>query len=244
MKDKKEIFARAVILQGFDDRVVLEMDWGDNTRPIKEREEERVMMREWFSDKGYDSYMTEEEKAFFELPIGEKKFKKNELEMMDVRCKAMDIILWALQISELTDLTEYAIKNNHEVLNICREHNYLSEVEKYSLRSADELELQKDIEFLWNWRMNKVDIKATKGANHHITDMIEAEFGNRYDEAIKSISLYKPKIKTSSADFVTWNLVVRELYKWQILLLKGTTYWRYHTLCWILDDEMNWQEES
>ena len=240
MRSIREIFARAVILQCFDDRIVLEMNWGEFTRPIKEREDERILMRNWLGDKGYDRYMTNEERAFFELPVGEKSYKKNELEMMDVRCKAMDIILWAMQIAELTDLSQFAVKDYHKFLNIRREHEFLSEVDKCSLRSADELNSQKDIEFLWNWRMNQVDIRATKGANHSITDMIESEFGERYQEALKYIELYIPKIKTSSSDFVTCHLVVRELYKWQIQLLKGTTYWRYHAISWMLDDEMEW----
>ena len=91
MRSIREIFARAVILQCFDDRIVLEMNRGEFTRPIKEREDERILMRNWLGDKGYDPYMTNEERAFFELPVGEKSYKKNELEMMDVRCKAMDI---------------------------------------------------------------------------------------------------------------------------------------------------------
>ena len=240
MRNIKEIFARAVILQCFDDRIVLEMNWGESTRPIKKREYERILILNWLDDKGYDSYMTEEERAFFELPVGEKNYKKDELEMMDVRCKAMDIILWALQIAELPDLSRFAVNDNHKLLNICRKHEFLSEVDKCSIRSADELSSQKDIEFLWNWRMNQLDIRATKGANHSIIDMIESEFGERYQEALKSIELYKPKIKTSPSDFVTCHLVVRELYKWQIQLLKGTTYWRYHAISWMLDDEMKW----
>jgi hypothetical protein len=240
MRDKREIYARAVILQCFDDRAVLEMDWGESTRPIKEREDERILMRNWLSNKGYDPYMTDEERAFFELPVGEKKFKKNELELMDVRCKATDIILWALQIAELPDLSQFAVIDNHKSLNICREHDFFSEADKCSIRYADELNFQKDIEFLWSWRMNQVDIHATKGANHNITDMIESEFGDRYQEALKGIELYMPKIKTSSSDFVTCHLVVRELYKWQIQMLKGTTYWRYHAVSWILDEGMVW----
>ena len=139
MRSIREIFARAVILQCFDDRIVLEMNRGEFTRPIKEREDERILMRNWLGDKGYDPYMTNEERAFFELPVGEKSYKKNELEMMDVRCKAMDIILWAMQIAELTDLSQFAVKDYHKFLNIRREHEFLSEVDKCSLRSADEL---------------------------------------------------------------------------------------------------------
>lgn len=184
--------------------------------------------------------MTDEERAFFELPVGEKKFKKNELELMDVRCKATDIILWALQIAELPDLSQFAVIDNHKSLNIYREHDFFSEADKCSIRYADELNFQKDIEFLWSWRMNQVDIHATKGANNNITDMIESEFGDRYQETLKGIELYMPKIKTSSSDFVTCHLVVRELYKWQIQMLKGTTYWRYHAVSWILDEGMVW----
>lgn len=43
MRDKREIYARAVILQCFDDRAVLEMDWGEFSRPIKEREDEGMV---------------------------------------------------------------------------------------------------------------------------------------------------------------------------------------------------------
>ena len=46
MRSIREIFARAVILQCFDDRIVLEMNWGEFTRPIKEREDERILMRD------------------------------------------------------------------------------------------------------------------------------------------------------------------------------------------------------
>ena len=242
MRSEKVIFARAVILQCFDDRIILEMDWGKSTRPISEREADRIGIRNWLRNKGYDPYMTADEKAFFELPVGKASFQKNELERMDIRCKSSDIILWGLDLREQNDLSQFSVNDNHKVLNICPEHDFTAEAGKCVLRSVDEFNCRKDVEFLWYWRMNQMDARATKGANHHITDMIEHEFGNQYQDALHHIELYTPKVSTSSSDFVVCNLVVRELYRWQIQLLKTITYWRYQAILWMTDKNMKWDE--
>lgn len=242
MKCVKDIFARAVILQCYDDRIVLEMDLGKSTRSISEREGDRILMWNWLKNKGYESYITTDEKAFFELPVGKASFKKNELEMMDVRCKSSDIILWGLNLKDKIDLSQFSVNDNHKALNICHEHNFLTETNKCVLRSVNEFSCQMDVEFLWNWRMNQIDVRATKGAKHNITDMIVDEFGNRYKDALNNIEIYTPKISTSSSDFIICNLVVRELYKWQIQLLKGITYWRYQSILWMIDENMKWNE--
>ena len=72
--------------------------------------------------------------------------------------------------------------------------------------------------------------------------MLGKECGEKYKDAISNIELYIPNISTSSSDFVICNLVVRELYKWQIQLLKGITYWRYQAISWMLDENKKWDE--
>ena len=214
------------------------MDWGTETRAIQECETDRKHILNWLQDKGYYSYTTGEEQAMFELPVGAKKFKKDELIEIDVQSKAMDILLWTLcKTSLIPDLSEAAISDNHKILNISRDHDFETEVSLCGVKLESEIVLQADIAYLWNWRMNRIDVHATKGANHNITDMITQQFVHRYDEALRHIEVYYPRTSRSSSDFVAWNLVIRELYSWQIKLMKYFTYWRYYAFRWILDND-------
>ncbi|MBQ8982672.1 MAG: DUF4272 domain-containing protein [Lachnospiraceae bacterium] len=237
MKTRNEIYARTVILQCLTDRCCLDMDWEEDTLELEEREEQRQLIFNWLNNKGYVQYTTAQERELFCLPIGKKSFKKNELIEIDVQSKAMDVLLWVLcKTNDILPLEEVAISDNHSILNISKDHNFDKEVSKCELKPQSEIAIQADIAFLWNWRMNEIELRATKGANHNISELIIHEFGDRYKNALEHIEIYTSKNPRSSDDFVIFNLVVRELYKWQKDLLKYSTYWRYHAFRWILDD--------
>lgn len=243
MKTVKEIYIRTVILQCLTNRVSLEMAVGAaKGQSLENREEIRNDIRNWIRHKGYDPYITAAERRLFELPVGGKKFKKDELLEIDVQCKAMEVFLWALNKTDvIPDLSFCEIGEYHRLLGISKEHEMEEEVLKCRLRPESEIRLQADIAFLWNWRINEVDMFACKGRSKNITDMIAATFGTRYDEALKHIPKYIPTTVRGSIDFVAWDLVIKELYKWQMRLMKWFTYWRYYAFMWMMGDEA-WDE--
>lgn len=239
MKSGKEIYIRTVILQCLTNRLSLETAAGAASRQtVEEREKTRCDILEWMKNKGYYPHLTAEEKRIFELPVGEGRFSEDELYEIDVQCKAMEIFLWALNLTEqIPDLSFCQIGEYHKQLGISPDHVMEKELQRCRLRDESEIALQADIAFLWDWRINHVDLLATKGRDHNITDMIAHNFGERYDEALKHIPLHVPRTARGSNDLLAWNLVVRELYKWQRRLMKWFTRWRHHAFVWMMSDD-------
>ena len=239
MKSTKEIYIRTVILQCLTNRVCLEMAAGAaSQQTAEEREETRCAILCWLQNKGYYPHTTAEEKRLFELPVGTEKFTQDELQEIDAQCKAMEIFLWALGKTEvIPDLSYCQIGEYHELLGISVGHVMEDELARCYLRPESEIVLQADIAFLWDWRINHVALLATKGRDHNITDMVEHNFGDRYDEALKHIPLHIPRTARGSNDFVAWHLVVRELHKWQLRLMKWFCRWRYYAFVWMMNDD-------
>lgn len=239
MKSTKEIYIRTVILQCLTTRVCLEMAAGAASQQTsEEREETRCAILCWLQNKGYYPHTTAEEKWLFELPVGAEKFTQDELQEIDAQCKAMEIFLWALNLTEqIPDLSFSQIGEYHKQLGISPDHVMEQELQRCRLRDEREIALQADIAFLWDWRINHVDLFATKGRDHNITDMVEQNFEDRYDEALKRIPLHIPRTARGSNDFVAWHLVVRELHKWQLRLMKWFTRWRHHAFVWMMNDD-------
>ena len=107
MKNIREIVARSIILLCLSDRCALEKTIiGGKSYTKKQRIQQQLAINEWMAEKGYDEYLTENEKEIFELEIGCK--RKNEILSYQNQHESIETFLWAVNLVEkLSNYDDY-----------------------------------------------------------------------------------------------------------------------------------------
>ena len=233
MKDNKKRIGRAIVLLLLSDRCALEKEViGGVKYSIAERECQRGKIYRWLVENGYNLFASKDEMLIFEQSVS----VSSDLSGYQVVHEGLEPILWSLGlIKKLSSYDSYVLSDFHPILEIGKFHNIDNIVKKINPLTEKEIEIQKDVSLLWNWRsrMGKNEIFLEKNAE----DIIIDTFGHEFGKALKKIDFAKESPKDFKVNLKPFN----QLTDNELLPIKELALWRHHSFEWMLSSK-EWQD--
>lgn len=235
MKDKKDIFSRAIILLSLSDRCSLEKSViAGKPFSIEIRENQQNAIYQWLTNNKYVDLMNSREKQFFKQKIGT--VCSDDVSFFQMQYECIEPCLWTLGlIQNLHGYDNFVIDDFHPALEIGKEHSMEKLIQKYKSRNFDEVKLQNEVSMLWYWRM--IEINNPIFNEKPIDEVIKSLFGQRYGEVIEILRT----AQHVSDDFMINGTAVNRLSNIEVNKLISITRWRYHAFAWITGNE-EWEK--
>jgi hypothetical protein len=239
------VIQRAIALQLIIDRGWTEhhlLNGDDNEKDIMEMTRETVL--KWKESSGISQWLSDKEKRIWEKRIGE--LNQSEIAFCTWQLESLVPLLWALGlIDTLPKFSTPAEDRYYDILHFTEDkpvEKIVKDMSNKSLedlfRKSAEIEVQSNLYMLVNWCCTEFLVRKNKRIN--MNEVPKQIFGEWINQAVTLLPINK------KGDLIVerYNLVLKEMRKHDVMIIRMMAEHRQHALNWLLGEGENWDEVS